>query len=67
MGGWLETDNRAILVQLDLTGTLTGTELGNSLISDIGLLGQGAAMKSSEGLVEGLTGQRFDSWLRKLR
>ena len=28
MGGWLETDNRAISVQLDLTGTLTGTELG---------------------------------------
>ena len=28
--GWLETDNRAISVQLDLTGTLTGTELGNS-------------------------------------
>ena len=27
-GGWLETDNRAISVQLDLTGTLTGTELG---------------------------------------
>ena len=29
VGGWLETDNRAISVQLDLTGTLTGTELGN--------------------------------------
>ena len=28
-GGWLETDNRAISVQLDLTGTATGTELGN--------------------------------------
>ena len=26
--GWLETDNRAISVQLDLTGTATGTELG---------------------------------------
>ena len=26
--GWLETDNRAISVQLDLIGTLTGTELG---------------------------------------
>ena len=26
-GGWLETDNRAISVQLDLTGT--GTEPGN--------------------------------------
>ena len=32
MGGWLETDNRAISVQLDLTGTLTGTELGNRLL-----------------------------------
>ena len=28
MGG-LETDNRAISVQLNLTGTATGTELGN--------------------------------------
>ena len=27
--GWLETDNRAISVQLNLTGTATGTELGN--------------------------------------
>ena len=27
MGGWLETDNRAISVQLNLTGTATGTEL----------------------------------------
>ena len=26
--GWLETDNRAISVQLNLTGTATGTELG---------------------------------------
>ena len=26
---WLDTDNRAISVQLDLTGTATGTELGN--------------------------------------
>ena len=25
----LETDNRAITVQLSLTGTATGTELGN--------------------------------------
>ena len=30
VGGWLETDNRAISVQLNLTGTATGTELGNS-------------------------------------
>ena len=29
MGGWLETDNRAISVQLNLTGTATGTELVN--------------------------------------
>ena len=29
--GWLETDNRAISVQLDLTGTSTGADLGNSL------------------------------------
>ena len=28
VGGWLETDNRAISVQLNLTGTATGTELG---------------------------------------
>ena len=27
--GWLDTDNRAISVQLNLTGTATGTELGN--------------------------------------
>ena len=31
MGGWLDTDNRAISVQLNLTGTATGTELGNKL------------------------------------
>ena len=29
MGGWSETDNRAISVRLNLTGTATGTELGN--------------------------------------
>ena len=28
MGGWLESDNRAISVQLNLTGTATETELG---------------------------------------
>ena len=28
MAGWLDTDNRAISVQLNLTGTATGTELG---------------------------------------
>ena len=27
-GGWSETDNRAISVQLNMTGTATGTELG---------------------------------------
>ena len=27
-GGWPESDNRAISVQLNLTGTGTGTELG---------------------------------------
>ena len=31
MGGWSETDNRAISVQLNLTGTATGTELGNRI------------------------------------
>ena len=36
--GWLETDNRAISVQLDLTGTLTGTELGKSYFTRIGSL-----------------------------
>ena len=30
VGGWLDTDNRAISVQLNLTGTATGTELGKS-------------------------------------
>ena len=30
-GGWSETDNRAISVQLNLTGTATGTELGKNL------------------------------------
>ena len=30
VGGWLDTDNRAISVQLNLTGTTTGTELGKS-------------------------------------
>ena len=27
--GWLDTDNKTISVQLNLTGTATGTELGN--------------------------------------
>ena len=31
-GGWLDTDNKTISVQLDLTGTATGTELGNLTI-----------------------------------
>ena len=29
MGGWPESDNMTISVQLNLTGTDTGTELGN--------------------------------------
>ena len=28
VGGWLDTDNKTISVQLNLTGTATGTELG---------------------------------------
>ena len=32
-GGWLDTDNKAISVQLNLTGTATGTELGKSLFT----------------------------------
>ena len=32
---WLETDNSAISVQLNLTGTATGTELGNKYGSHI--------------------------------
>ena len=32
MGGWLETDNRAISVQLNLIATATGTELGNRCV-----------------------------------
>ena len=43
MGGWLETVNRAISVQLDLTGTATGTELGNITVQpDSGLVGDRA-------------------------
>ena len=30
VGGWLDTDNKTISVQLNLTGTATGTELGNT-------------------------------------
>ena len=30
--GWLETDNRAISVQSNLTGTATGTELGKNTV-----------------------------------
>ena len=30
--GWLETDDRAISVELNLTGTATGTELGNMFV-----------------------------------
>ena len=29
VGGWLDTDDKTNSVQLDLTGTATGTELGN--------------------------------------
>ena len=31
MGGWLDSDNEAISVNLNLTGTATGTELGNKM------------------------------------
>ena len=31
--GWFETDNRAISVRLNLTGTATGTELGKMSVS----------------------------------
>ena len=31
-GGWLDTDNRAISGQLNLTGTATGTELGKKKV-----------------------------------
>ena len=34
LAGWLETDNRAISVQLNLTGTATGTELGKIASTD---------------------------------
>ena len=40
MGGWLDTDNRAISVQLNLTGTVTGTELGKNY--GVPLLQEGA-------------------------
>ena len=40
MGGWLETDNRAISVQFNLTGTATGTELGKKAILELGLVMQ---------------------------
>ena len=32
VAGWLDTDNKTILVQLNLTGTAIGTELGNSRV-----------------------------------
>ena len=35
VGGWSETDNRAISVQLNLTGTATGTELGKISIPSL--------------------------------
>ena len=35
-GGWLVTDNKTISVQLNLTGTATGTELGNNDDENIG-------------------------------
>ena len=31
VGGWLDTDNKTISVQLNLTGTATGTELGKNV------------------------------------
>ena len=37
MGGWLETDNWAISVQLNLTGTATGTELGKNVYISVPL------------------------------
>ena len=41
-GGWLETDNRAISVQLNLTGTATGTELGkNGMVKVTRLFSEG--------------------------
>ena len=32
VGGWLDTDNKTISVQLNLTGTATGTELGKRIL-----------------------------------
>ena len=31
-GGWIDTDNKTISVQLNLTGTATGTELGKKCL-----------------------------------
>ena len=33
MDGWLDTDNMGISVQLNLTGTATGAELGKRIVS----------------------------------
>ena len=35
VGGWLDTDNKTISVQLNLTGTETRTELGNNNLKTI--------------------------------
>ena len=33
VGGWPRSDNMTISVQLDLTGTCTGTELGKNIMN----------------------------------
>ena len=44
-GGWPEIDNKTISVQLNLTGTATGTELGNIILLEISHAGFVAARK----------------------
>ena len=40
MGGWPGSDNMTISVQLDLTGTSTGTELGNRFLGILSFISQ---------------------------
>ena len=51
MGGWLESDNKAISVQLNLTGTGIGTQFGNILCLTRGECSPEVNLKSVQALL----------------
>ena len=70
VGGWLDTDNKTISVQLNLTGTATGTELGN-LKEKKGLLAPrknklGLSLRTKKGFLGQKVGGKIENKGQKL-